>query len=89
MITSNQQDIEQKIKEILADKLAIPVENIKPDSSLIDDLGVDSFGTIEIMFEIEDTFKIKLDDSVFREAKVAEDIWEYVKYRIDVTEESK
>jgi acyl carrier protein len=53
-------EIEQKIKGILADKLHINIEKITPEASLRDDLGMDSFGAVEVIFEIEDAFNINV-----------------------------
>ncbi len=53
-------EVENKIKEILADKLRINTEKITPDASLRDDLGMDSFGAVEVVFELEDAFNIEV-----------------------------
>jgi len=52
--------IEEKIKEILANKLNIGIDKITPQSSLRQDLGMDSFASVEIIFEIEDFFNINV-----------------------------
>lgn len=36
-------EIENKVKEILSDKLNFPIDKINLDSSLVNDLGLDSF----------------------------------------------
>jgi acyl carrier protein len=53
-------EIEKKIKEILADTLRINIEKITQDVSLRDDLGMDSFGAVEVIFAIEDAFDINV-----------------------------
>jgi len=44
------QDIELKVREILAAKLGIELATIRGDSRLAEDLGVDSFGAVELLF---------------------------------------
>jgi acyl carrier protein len=56
----DRQEAEQKIKAIVADKLRINPEKITAESSLRDDLGMDSFGAVEVIFEIEDAFNINV-----------------------------
>lgn len=55
-------EAEKKIKQILADKLRIDIAKITPEASLRDDLGMDSFGAVEVIFEIEDAFNINVPD---------------------------
>ena len=57
------QEIEQKVKELLSKKFDIDIAKIKSDSRLAQDLGVDSFGAVEMMFELEETFGLKIADS--------------------------
>ncbi|MBI5208073.1 MAG: acyl carrier protein [Candidatus Firestonebacteria bacterium] len=71
-------DIEKKIKKILADKSKLPIEEIKLDSLLIDDLGIDSFTAIEILFQIEDIFNIGILEKNFKEMQTVEDIVNYI-----------
>ncbi|MDD5729928.1 MAG: acyl carrier protein [Candidatus Omnitrophica bacterium] len=56
----DRQEIEKKIKEIIADKLKISIEKITPEALLREDLGMDSFGAVEVIFEIEDAFDINV-----------------------------
>lgn len=56
----DRQEVESKVKKILAQYLKVDVEKLKPDSNLVDDLGIDSFDTIEIVFAIEDEFNIDI-----------------------------
>ncbi|MGA2444554.1 MAG: acyl carrier protein [Opitutaceae bacterium] len=72
------QEIEQKVKEILSKKLAVELNGINPQSRLALDLGVDSFGAVELMFEIEEAFGLKMPDSDFEHVRTVKDIVVYV-----------
>ena len=76
MITPAQ--IEQKVKEIIAQKLAVPIEQVLPESRLIEDLKVDSFGAVELMFEIEEAFGLNIPDSDLERVRSVQDIVGYV-----------
>jgi len=57
-------EIETKIKEIAS---KITTQSKRPDeitlnTSLFDDLGLDSLGMIELIIEIEETFNLMLSD---------------------------
>jgi acyl carrier protein len=49
-----------KVAEIIANSLGCDVENVKPDSSLIDDLGAESIDFLDIVFRLERAFKVKI-----------------------------
>src|SRR5215831_1957848 len=49
-----------KVAEIVADALGCEKEEVKPDASLIDDLGAQSIDFLDIVFRLERTFKVKI-----------------------------
>ncbi|MBU2504437.1 MAG: acyl carrier protein, partial [Candidatus Omnitrophica bacterium] len=53
---------EEKIKEIIAEQLGVKKEEIKPESSFIDDLGADSLDTVEVVMALEEEFGIEIPD---------------------------
>src|SRR5205085_2881003 len=50
-------DTFQRVSRIISKYLDLPVEKIEEDSRL-EDLGVDSLGALELIFEFEEEFKI-------------------------------
>jgi acyl carrier protein len=68
------QEIEQKVKELLAKKFDIEIAKIKPESRLAEDLGVDSFGAVELMFELEEIFGLKIADSDIDHIRTVNDV---------------
>lgn len=55
-------DLEQKVKKIIAEQLGKDVEDIKNEASFIEDLGADSLDTIELVMALEDAFKVQIPD---------------------------
>lgn len=51
-----------KIKEIIAEKLEIGIEQITEDAKFIDDLGADSLDVVELIMTLEDEFEIEISD---------------------------
>jgi acyl carrier protein len=45
---------------------------------LVEDLGVDSFGSVEIAFELEEKFDLKIPDAALYEAKTVKNIVDYI-----------
>ena len=55
-------DLEQKVKKIIAEQLRKDVEDIKNEASFIEDLGADSLDTVELVMALEDAFKVQIPD---------------------------
>tara|TARA_Y100000996_G_scaffold369010_1_gene315725 strand:- start:1604 stop:1864 length:261 start_codon:yes stop_codon:yes gene_type:complete len=55
-------EILQKIVDIVVDKLGVDNEKVTEDAKFIDDLGADSLDTVELIMEFEDEFGIEIPD---------------------------
>jgi acyl carrier protein len=49
-----------KVAETIADALGCEAADVKPDSSLINDLGAESIDFLDIVFRLERAFKVKI-----------------------------
>jgi len=79
----DRKEIEEKVKEILSEELGIKKEAITPEKRLIEDLGMDSFKAIELMFEIEDKFNIEIKEDDMKNIKRVRDAVKYIEERMD------
>ena len=48
--------IEERLYEIIAESLSVSIDDIKPDSSFIDDLDADSLDVVEMIMAMESEF---------------------------------
>ena len=55
-------NIEQRVKKIVAEQLGVPEADIKNESSFVNDLGADSLDTVELIMEFEKEFNISIPD---------------------------
>jgi acyl carrier protein len=60
-MSATDQDKLNAIRLILFKKYDVPLEAITLESTL-DDLGLDSLTSVELAFDIEDQFKIRMED---------------------------
>ncbi len=74
--------VETQVKRILADQLDLDVGEIKKTAVLTDDLGVDSFGSIEIVYELEDKFGVEIPEKDLADVKTVDDIVTYIISRL-------
>ena len=56
-------DIENKVKEIIVDKLSVDEAEVTPTAEFSKDLGADSLDTVELIMEFEKAFDISIPDS--------------------------
>ncbi|MFH1771525.1 MAG: acyl carrier protein [Candidatus Omnitrophota bacterium] len=54
--------VDEKVKDIIAEQLGVKKEEIKAESSFIDDLGADSLDTVEVVMALEEEFGIEIPD---------------------------
>ena len=55
-------NIEQRVKKIVAEQLGKSEDEIKNESSFVNDLGEDSLDTVELVMALEDEFGIEIPD---------------------------
>lgn len=55
-------DIEQKIKEAVAEQLGLGSDEVKTNASFMDDLGADSLDLVELVMAFENEFGITIPD---------------------------
>lgn len=55
-------NIEQRVKKIVAEQLGVAEGEIKNESSFVDDLGADSLDTVELVMALEDEFGMEIPD---------------------------
>ena len=76
------QEIEQKIKEIIADQLGRDVSEIGSTDHLIKDLGADSLDSVEVVMALEDSFPISIGDDQLNDLNTVADLVELVRTNI-------
>ena len=54
--------VEERVIGIVAEQLSIGADEIKNESSFIDDLGADSLDTVELVMALEEEFDIEISD---------------------------
>ena len=52
----------EKIKEIVVDQLGVNEEDIKLETSFIEDLGADSLDLFQVVMDLEDAFDVKVEN---------------------------
>lgn len=72
-----------KMKSLIAEKLEIEEDSITLDSSFRKDLGADSLDTYELVYAIEEELGITIPDEKANEFETVRDAVEYLSTQID------
>jgi acyl carrier protein len=70
--------IEAKVKSIIADQLGVGEDEIKPESSFIEDLGADSLDIVELVMAMEEEFEVEIPDDEAENIKTVGDAINYI-----------
>ena len=69
---------EQRIKEIIVEKLGVDQADITREASFTNDLGADSLDTVELIMEFEKEFDITIPDEDAEKIATVGDAVDYV-----------
>ena len=83
---SGEVNVEERVKEIIAEQLGVKKSEIKGESSFIDDLGADSLDTVEIIMALEEEFGIEIPDEDAEKMETVEKAIKYIEKKVKKTE---
>ena len=61
-MAASRDEVLERVKEVLVDKLGVEEGEITEEASFQDDLEADSLDLVEMIMELEDQFGIKISD---------------------------
>jgi len=70
--------VEEKVIDLIADKLCKKPSQVKLDSKLVEDLGADSLDVVELIMAFEDEFGVSLPDEEIAKLKTVGDIVNFI-----------
>jgi acyl carrier protein len=72
------ENIEQRVKKIVAEQLGVNEADIKIESSFVDDLGADSLDTVELVMALEEEFECEIPDEEAEKITTVKQAIDYV-----------
>lgn len=69
----------EKLQNIIAEVLNVDADEIKMETSFVDDLGADSLDVFQILMGIEEEFEIEIDNNAAEEIVTVADAVEKIK----------
>lgn len=72
------QEMEMRLKKIIAERLGVNEDEIKPKASFADDLKADSLDLVELIMALEEEFGVDIPDEEAEKILTVEDALNYV-----------
>jgi len=76
LFTAN--EVEAKVKGIVAEQLGVDEDQVVPTASITADLGADSLDAVELSMAIEEAFVINIPDEEAAKINTVQDIVDYI-----------
>lgn len=71
-------NIEQRVKKIVAEQLGVNEADIKNESAFVEDLGADSLDTVELVMALEDEFETEIPDEQAEKIRTVQQAIDFV-----------
>ncbi|HFE63813.1 MAG TPA: acyl carrier protein [Caldithrix sp.] len=78
--------LEEKITDIIVEKLGVSADKVKPESHFIDDLGADSLDTVELVMALEEEFNVEIPDEDAQEITTVQSAVDYLNKKLQNAE---
>lgn len=72
------ENVEQRVKKIVAEQLGVNEADIKMESSFVDDLGADSLDTVELVMALEEEFECEIPDEEAEKITTVQQAVDYI-----------
>jgi len=76
-------NIDERVIGIVAEQLNVKKEDIKLDSSFVDDLGADSLDTVELVMALEEEFEAEIPDEDAEKIVTVQNAIDYIQSHMD------
>jgi acyl carrier protein len=76
------EEVPQKVKEIIAEQLGKPEEEIQEKASFLGDLGADSLDIVELIMTLEEEFDTEISDEEAEKIQTVQEAIDYIVTRL-------
>jgi len=77
-MTSNQENVEQKVIEMIVDQLGIDKKDVTLEKSFVEDLNADSLDLTELIMTLEEQFNCEISEEEAEKLKTVGDVVKYI-----------
>ncbi len=71
-------EMENKVREIVCQQLDVDMDQVKLETSFVEDLGADSLAVVELVLALEEAFEIDIPDEDTERLRTFKDAVDYI-----------
>jgi acyl carrier protein len=75
---ASSEEINERVKSIIAEQLGVNMEEVIPEASFIEDLGADSLDIVELIMALEEEYDMEIPDEDAEKIQTVEDVTSYI-----------
>lgn len=76
-------EIESKVKKIVAEHMSVSEDELRRETSFVNDLNADSLDTVELVMEFEDQFDVSIPDEEAEKIQTIGQTIDYIQQRLE------
>ena len=80
-MSDKNQELETKVREIVAQQLGKNIDQVTPEASFRDDLGADSLDVVELVMALEEEFGVQIPDEDAEKISTVGQAIDYIKQK--------
>lgn len=73
--------MEEKVIDIIVDKLGVERSEVTPEAVFVDDLGADSLDLVELIMAMEEEFGFEIADEEAEKLRTVQDVISFIQAR--------
>lgn len=78
----NATSVQERVKQIIVEQLAVKEEQVNNEASFVDDLGADSLDTVELVMALEEEFDIEIPDEDAEKIATVQNVINYIEAQL-------
>ena len=75
-------DVSERVRTLIANNLDLPLEQVRPEASFMNDLHADSLAIVELALALEEEFGVEIPDDATDKIRLVQDAIDYMVERV-------
>lgn len=71
-------NVNERVLKVVSEHLGVPLEDLTPAASFVDDLGADSLDTVELVMALEEEFETEIPDEEAEKITTVQEAIDYI-----------
>jgi acyl carrier protein len=74
------QEVEQKTREMMAEMFELPIEQLKPETKLFEELNLDSIDAVDMVVKVQEITGRRVEQADLRRVRTVNDVVDMVEH---------